>query len=112
MTLQLEDLLEVGNKELSEERDRCVVRLRTSSWSDKNGINTKRSLTFLRRKCKGYNMLEEDASMIGAEEVIPNIINLDACRDGVYEVVSCNESRDWETGIVDDYDYKLIKYDA
>ena len=87
--------------------NRCVVRLRTTMWSDKNGLHMKKSLTFLRRKSEGFNALEEDASETSAEEVLPRILNMDS-PDGIYEVVTCNESRDYETGYVDDYDYRLL----
>lgn len=91
-----------------EPESRCVVRLRTTAWSDKRGLHLKKSLTFLRRQCTGFNILEEDASAIGAEEVLPRILNLDDVEDGTYYVVTCNESRDWESGYVDDYDYRLV----
>jgi hypothetical protein len=39
--------------------------------------------------------------------VFPRIINLDACADGIYTVLVCNERRDWESGYVEDYDYQL-----
>lgn len=88
-------------------KNRCVVRLRTTTWRDKNGLHLKKSLTFLRRQCVGFNILEEDAGSVGAEEVLPKIENLSECNDGIYEAVVCNERRDWETGYVDDYDYRL-----
>ena len=100
----LTDVLAVEPKQ----PNRCVVRLRTTMWADKTGLHTKKSLTFLRRKSEGFNVLEEDASAAGVEEVLPRILNLDECPDGVYEVVVCNESRDYETGSVDDYDYRLV----
>jgi len=90
------------------QRNVCIVRLKTTTWADQRGLNLRKSLTFLRRQCTGFNLLEEDAGMVGAQEVIPRIINLEECNDGVYEVVSCNESHDYETGHVDDYDYKLV----
>ena len=90
--------------------DACVVRLHSSAWSDKRGLHIKRSLTFLRKQCVGFNILEEDANISGAIEVVPRIINLDACSDGTYIVKTCNEQRDWETGYVDEYDYELIPY--
>jgi hypothetical protein len=86
----------------------CIVRLRTNTWSDSKGLHSKKSLRFLRRRCKGHNLLEEDSKAIGADEIWPRIINLDTCEDGVYQVVTCNESRDYETGSIDDYDYELI----
>ncbi len=88
---------------------RCVVRLRTCCWNDGDGLHIKKTLRFLKRKCEGYNILEEDCQMIGADEVISHITNLDECKDGVYEVVTCNEWGAWETPhIIEDYDYKLI----
>jgi len=46
--------------------------------------------------------------MIGADEVWPRILNLQECKDGLYEVKLCNEKRDWETGCIEDYDYRLV----
>lgn len=86
----------------------CVVRLTTTAWRDSRGVHLKKSLNFLKRKCKGFNILDEDCSMVGAEEVIPRITNMDSVEDGIYEVVTCNESRDWESGQIDDYDYMLV----
>jgi hypothetical protein len=88
--------------------NRCVVRVKTTTWADRRGLHTKKSLTFLRRQCEGFNLLEEDAEAIGAEDVVPRIMNLDECEDGIYDVVTCNESRDYETGHIDDYDYMLV----
>ena len=91
---------------------RCTVRVKTTTWADKRGLHTKKSLTFLRRQCEGFNVLAEDASAIGAEEVLPRILNFNEVEDGVYNVVTCNESRDYETGYVDDYDYRLVTANA
>ena len=87
---------------------RCTVRVRTTVWTDKRGLHTEKSLTFLRRQCEGFNALAEDASAIGVEEVLSRILNLGEVEDGIYEVVVCNESHDYETGYVDDYDYRLV----
>jgi hypothetical protein len=88
---------------------KCIVRLTTTCWKDKRGIHTKKSLLFLNLQCEGYNILEEDVSVDGAEEAIDRIINLYECKDGIYQVVTCNEWASWETPhIIEDYDYKLI----
>lgn len=89
----------------------CVIRLKTSSWKDKRGIHIKRSLTYLRRECRGFNILEEDADQVDANFVVSRIINLHECVDGIYSVITCNESHDRESGLIDDYDYKLITRD-
>ena len=105
--MDFETLLSKENKEVN----KAVIRLTTSMWSDKKGLYFKKDVKFLRRKCEGYNILEEDSLSIGAEEIIPRIINLLDCVDGVYEVIVCNEYRDWESGVVEDYAYKLIPYE-
>ncbi len=96
--------------ETEEVKSKVVVRLSTSAYSDARGLHFKKSLTFLRRKCKGYNFLEEDCSNIGMEDVICKVTNLLEVKDGIYEVVTHNEYRDFETGYVEDYDYYLIEY--
>lgn len=88
--------------------NKCVVRLRTTMYSDKKGIHIKKSLTFLLRQCEGYNIIEEDSSNVGAEEIFHRIINFDKCEDGIYEVIPCNERHDYETGYIEYYDYKLV----
>ena len=93
-----------------EGRAQCVVRLKTSWWKSDRGLHERRDLIFLRRQCRGFNFLEEDAAAVGAEEIIPRILNLGECEDGVYEVCVCNEHRDYETGCIEDYDYKLVRY--
>lgn len=87
----------------------CTVRLKTSYWSDSNGVYTKKSLTYLRRKSQGYNLLKEEVSAVGAEDAVKIIENLYDCEDGIYEVVVCNERRDWEAGYIDQYDFKLVR---
>ena len=66
---------------------RCTVRVKTTVWADKRGLHMKKSLMFLRRQCEGFNVLAEDASATGAEEVFPRILNLGEVEDGIYEVV-------------------------
>ena len=88
--------------------NQCIVRLETSVWSDSTGLHCKKDITFLKRRCKGFNVLAEDISMIDALEVYQKIINLDTCVDGVYLVTTCNESMDWESGCVEEYDYSLM----
>lgn len=90
-------------------KNRCICRLRTTMWADNRGAYIKKSITFLKRRSIGYRVLEEDVNAVGAEEVLSRIVNLNECDDGIYEVMTINESRDWETGYIDDYDYKLIQ---
>lgn len=89
---------------------RVVVRLATEAWACKRGLNRIKRLRILRRQCSGHNFLEEEISQVGADEAMAMIINLDECDDGVYEVITVNESRDWESGIIDSYEFKLVPY--
>lgn len=89
---------------------RCVVRLTTSYWGDDRGVHLKKSLITLKRKSSNLDTLNEESTMIGADEAIAKITNLDSCPDGVYSLVLCNIQRDWEYGHVDDYDFKLVPY--
>ena len=87
---------------------RCTVRVKTTVWEDERGLYMKKSLTFLKRQCEGFNILAEDVSAIGAEEVFQRILNLGEIEDGIYNVVTCNEKRDFESGYIEDYDYRLV----
>ncbi|MBV1889161.1 MAG: hypothetical protein KUG67_02840 [Proteobacteria bacterium] len=89
---------------------RCVVRVRTCRWSNGRGLCLKKSVTVLKRKSSGYNLLEEDINNLGAEEVMACITNLNEVDDGLYLFSLTNISSDWETGQVDDYDYVLVPY--
>lgn len=90
------------------EEAKCIVRLRTTAWDDGKGLHVKKSLTYLRRKCVGHNVLEHDVECCGAEEIASYIKNLYSVEDGVYEVKICDIQTDWETGSVDVYNYTLV----
>ena len=93
------------------EPQRTVVRLRTTLWMDHKGFHLKKDLTFLKRQCLGHNILADDLENCGACDVYPRILDISTAEDGVYEVVTCNESRDWESGYVEDWDYRLKRID-
>lgn len=109
--LNINDLLRRDLEGSKEPIPVCVVRLITSFWHDGNGVYIKKSLRILRRKSSGYNILLEDCSNSDAEEVLTKITNLDKCEDDIYQVVTCDEIRDWESGYVEDYSYRLIPYE-
>lgn len=88
-----------------------IVRLTTTYWNNNKGLYQRKNINFLKRKCKGFNFIEEDCGMTGAAEVIDRIINLNKCDDGIYKVIICNERKDWESGVIDDYDYQLVKFE-
>lgn len=108
-----EELPSLDSPEPSPDKCKCVVRLSTSCWHNGNEVNIKRTLRYLKRKCKGFNLLDEDCRNIGAKEVVESITNLDDCEDGVYEIVTCQEWSSWETPhIIEGYKYKLIPLES
>lgn len=92
---------------ISNDIPKCFVRLKINCWVGKNGtLNYKISIKPLIRK--GSDFIIDEANNFGANEVALKIINLLECHNGIYEIITCNHSKDWETGIIDDWDYKLI----
>lgn len=88
---------------------RIVVKVSTSYWQDKRGIHQKKSIEFLKRLCVGMNGLLEDANA-DVECTFLSVVNLGQCEDGVYQAVINSTSLDWESGIIDAWDWKLIPY--
>lgn len=94
------------------EINKCVVRIITNTWSDAKGLHTKRDVLYLKRLSNGYNILREEMDITDADYVKKLIRNLDKVRDGVYEVVMTNVSRDFETGYIDGFDLELVPFHA
>lgn len=93
----------------------AVVRLTTSVWHDGKGIYVKKSLVFLKRVHRREGIsdyITEDCSCGGADQVVERITNLNTVEDGVYRVNAINETSDWETGNVEDWDYELVPFKA
>ena len=89
---------------------KTVIRLSTEFYQSGSKYIIKKVITPLKRKSSGYNLVVDGSYDVGVEEVLSNIINIDDCDDGIYEVVTTNISRDFWTGEIDDYQYKLIEY--
>ena len=92
--------------------NKTVVKLVTTYYQSKrltsDRFTIKKELVILKKQCSGYNFLTEDCQSMGIEECLSRIENINDCADGVYKIIVCNESRDWQTNIVDDYDYRLV----
>jgi len=108
--LALDALLDASEDASTEERTQIVVRLRRSFWHDNDGAYQRTSLRYLKKHTKGFNVFDDDCSMVGAEDVIQRIVNLERCEDGIYQLTTCNAHRDWETGHVEDWDYQLLPF--
>lgn len=89
---------------------RCVVRLKTTVYSDRRGLHLKKSITYQKRKSKGYNFLYADAQDNGSADTIDLIDNIMDVPDGLYEVKVTDEIRAYESNEVVDYRYKLTPY--
>lgn len=89
----------------------CIVRLSTNDWHDSYGCYEKKSLRILKSKSFGgiYECVLNDLESTG--NILPRIINLNDCQDGLYYIRCVNEKRDWETNYIEDWDYKLIPYE-
>ena len=107
----MSDLLGEPTEPDNDDITRCVVRLRRTAWHDARGCHLRTDLTFLKRHCAGYNILYEDAQNMGMDEVAKHLTGLNTLRDGIYKVVICNAKPDWETGYVEEYDYRLVPFD-
>lgn len=90
---------------------RLKVRLTTSVYSNKDKVTFKKELYFYKRP----NPEHLPGSIIDdlRDSAYPDqrIINLYEVPDGIYEVIWCNISHDWETGYVDNWDLKLIPWE-
>lgn len=102
--------LTIGEDSGKKPRAVQVYRLKTSCWHDGKSLHVKRSLTRLKRLSSGPDFLSEEVDQIGAEDVVSLICNLSDCKDGVYEVVFVEGYRDYETGHLEDWEYKLVPY--
>lgn len=92
-----------------EKENRTIVRVITSYWKNKDTVCCKKEIKTLRRKSKGWNIIEECFDDIELDWEL--IVNINDVSDGVYELVVNREWVDWETGVVDNWDYKLVRVD-
>ncbi len=100
------------SKEREDKENQTVVRVVTTFWHDGRGLHTKRSLNLLKRMSFGFDILQEECINVGAEDAAKNISNLHKVVDGIYEIIACNISRDYESGYVDDWELMLVPYKA
>ena len=87
-----------------------IVRVKTSSWWDGRKLILHKEITPMKRLSNHCNFLKNDIDSIGAFAVVHNIENLHEVMDGLYSIVMSNVQKDWESGYIEDYDYKLVPY--
>lgn len=90
---------------------RTVVRVSRNAWIDRRGdLHVEVKLSVLKRKSVGYNPIEEESIMETVLAFADRIVNLNDVPDGLYTVELMNTYRDYETGLVDDWSWKLVPY--
>jgi len=89
-------------------RSRVFVRLRRSWFRTAAGVAMKTEMNILKRRSTNWEWIEEDIGGAGADVFIGRITNWGAMPDGIYELTITNPCRDFETGIVEDWDYELV----
>lgn len=70
MNKSFETLFNQDYNQNEDEHPLCVVKLVTSFYQKGNSFYWSKEIRPLKRKCKGYNILTEDVSNIGVEDVL------------------------------------------
>lgn len=90
---------------------KTICRIKTDWFNRGDSLVKQKSIRVLKRKSSGFDLLNESANMVGVEDALEDIVNFDECDDGIYQLITNNWSTDWETGLIEDVDFKLIPVD-
>ncbi len=93
-----------------ESEPKCIVRVRTSCYVTSGKLCKSKEVYTLKRKTE-IDWFNEELNMLGGE-LWERILDLDLIEDGLYILQACNFSKDYETGVIDDYDLKLVPYEG
>lgn len=88
----------------------CVVRVGTEGFKRGDTYFYGRTIRVIKRKTE-YDLLHDYCQQVGIQEAIENILNINSVEDGLYQLLMCNISKDYETGYIDDFNFKLVKYE-
>lgn len=90
--------------------NKTIVRIRSTVFQSSSGeIVAQKRMYYLKRKSSGHSPFFQEVIDVGVEDAFNSIENFHAVEDGIYELVLYTYA-DWETGIVDDWDYSLVPY--
>lgn len=64
----------------------------------------------LKRKST-FDIWKEEIANAGEQDALERIVNLHECADGIYEMIMCDMSHDYESGYLDDWSLKLIPFE-
>lgn len=87
----------------------CMVMVGTEAYKRGNTYHMGRTIRVLQSETT-FDILHEDSDAIGIHDALSQIININYVQDGKYKLIAVNQSRDWETGHIDDYDLKLVPH--
>jgi hypothetical protein len=88
----------------------CVVRVGTEAFKRGDTYFYGRTIRVIKKKTD-VDYLHDDCQQVGTQEAIENILNIHTVEDGIHQLVMCNVSKDWETGYVDDFNFKLVPFE-
>jgi hypothetical protein len=88
------------------ERSIVIVRLTTSVFKRGERHVYEKSISQLKSK----STMSVDEIMCDYQIDLPELLNSNQQPDGLYELTIINESRDWETGVVDDWELTLTPW--
>lgn len=88
----------------------CVVRVGTESFKRGDTYFYGRTIRVIKKKTE-VDYLSDDCQQVGTQEAIENILNINTVEDGIYQLVFCNVSKDYETGYIDDFNFKLVSFE-
>jgi hypothetical protein len=88
----------------------CAVRVGTEAFKRGDTYFYGRTIRVIKKKTE-VDYLYDDCQQVGTQEAIENILNINTVKDGLYQLVFCNVSKDCETGYIDDFNFKLVPYE-
>lgn len=85
---------------------RIIVKLSTSSYFNKNSSSMMTTKKLYCMSSLSNGTLKDLIQDFDSD--LP--VNLYDLEDGIYELTTCDETRDWETNVIDSYNLMLIPY--
>lgn len=103
-------------KNLREENPReDIVRVITNTYINSRGElviqKTIRQMRSLSKAPNGYLAFEGELSEVGTDAIGTSLVGVEDLLDGLYRMVVAFEGRDWETGYVEEVEYKFEPID-
>jgi len=90
---------------------RTVVRVSTERFKRGNSYFSGKALRFVKKLSSGYNILDEEASMVGYYDMFESFHHsLEDLEDGLYILDYASVWRCWETGHTEPEGLKLTPY--